>query len=315
MSLISEEPSEGLMRELRVLANSVKPARRPWWQPSLAIAGTAAVTFGIVVLTMAPSKARAYDSILAATNRQSTFLLSVDSNDEGTDKHVNIVGVDGTFTIRGEEGSLVQFGKGALSVYDPKENTVTRIKLSGIVDPQTIGKMVQSGISEGLKQMDLKKTLREYEQKYGKDHIKISGVTHEDGKDVYHVTMDSPQESSRVQMLVDANTDLPQRIDVEDKDSDSGTKHNSTIRMQFGAQVDPKLVAPDFPKNAKVVDIDLGNLIGGAMKGVGGAMTGMGEALKNLGPMIQQGMKEGMKDGKDPHFNFNFGSSQDGDKN
>ena len=299
MSLINEEPSEALLRELRVLASKVAPSKRPWWKPSLAIGGTIAAACGIFALILTPTRAKAYDSIIAAASQQNTFQLAVDSTEDGIVKRVNIMGVDGKFTIRGDDGGLVQFDKGTMRVYDAKENTITQIKMGGIVDPQMIGKAVQSGISEGLKQMDLKKTLREYEEKYGKDHIKISTVTREDGRDIYHVTMDSPKESERVKMLVDANTDLPERIDVEGKDSDGSVKHDSTIRLQFGAQIDPKLMAPDFPKNAKVIDIDLGALMGGALQGVG-------ESLKGLGPMIEQSLK-GVKD---PQVNLDLGSNK-----
>jgi len=318
MSLVNEEPSENLLRELRVLASNVKPARRSLWMPSLAITGAVAAIAGIVTLTamtLTPKKASAktFDMLVAAAGQQNTFQFAVNSEENGKTNHFTIVSVDGKFSMRTDEGALMLFDKGSMRIYDPKENTITQIKLGGIVDPTTIGQAVQSGIADGMKQMDLRKTLREYQEKYGKDHIKISPVAEENGKDVYHVTMDNPKESGRVRMLVDANTDLPERIEVEDAGPDGGLKHNATIQMQFGAQVDPKLLMPDFPKNAKTVDIDLGALLSGAMKGLGGGsedMKGMGESLKGLGkdigPMIEKSLK-GLKDNKP---NFNFGSEK-----
>lgn len=308
------------------MASKVKPARRAIWQPGLAVAGAFALTCGIAVLMMAPSKATAktFDTLVAAAGQVKTFQFSVDSDEHGKQSHILIAGSGGRFTIRTEEGALMQMDKGTMQIFDPTENKITRMKFGDFVDPTMIAEQVQEGMAAGFKEMNLKKTLEDYKLKYGKDHIKISPITRENGVDVYHVTMNSPNESGKVAMTIDAATDLPQVIDVHDKDSDDGSPHFSTVRMKFGTQVNAELAAATFPKNAKIVDIDLGALMSGALKGLDGNMNDLDgsmnefgkhmkgtkgdmKGLKNLGPMIKESLK-GLKGPKGEHLNIDIGS-------
>jgi hypothetical protein len=64
-------------------------------------------------------------------------------------------------------------------------------------------------------------------------------------------------------------------MEVEGRD-DNGNWHRATLmEMRFGNEVDPSLLRANFPKDAKVEEIDLGGLIEGAMKGL--------EGLGNIG--------------------------------
>jgi len=276
MSLVNEEPSEDLLRELRVMASKAVSKKRVWWQPGLALAGAIAVTCGVVVLTMTPSKATAhtFDTLVAAVSQVNTFQFSVDSDEGGNKSHVVIHCAGGRFTIQTDEGAFVDFDKGTMRVFDPKENSVTELKLGNIVDPKMIGEAVQSGIAAGLKEMDLKKRLKEYQEKYGKDHIQITPVTQENGKSVYHVTMVSPDDPSEVRMLVDANTDLPESIDVTEKGEGGKVKEKSVVHLRFGGQIGKELTMPKIPKNAKVNSLDLNTMISGAMAQMGNSMKG-----------------------------------------
>ena len=313
MSAITEEPSEQLLRELRVMASKVTPAKRPWWQPGLAIAGAAAVTVGVVTLTMTPSKATAhtFDSLMAAAAQVNAFRFTVNSHENGHETKVAIQGSDGRFSIKTDEGAQMEFNKGLMRIYDPHENTLTELNVGSVVDPEMIANEVQAGIAEGMKELDLKKKLAEYQQKYGKDHIQISPVTSENGHQVYHVTMEAPDEPSVVKMLVDANTDLPEKIQVNGKNK---SDNDSVVEMQFGVPARGENIPMQFPKNAKKVTIDIGAMLGEAMKQMGGDPKESGKNMKELeklGPIIEKAMKEGMKEGMKGgkgHVDFNFDS-------
>ena len=321
MSLVTEEPSQELLRELRVMASNVTPSKRPWWQPGLAIAGAAAVTVGVVTLTMTPSKATAhtFDSLMAAAAQVNAFQFNVNAHENGHETKVDIQGSNGRFSIKTDEGALMEFNKGVMKIYDPKENTLTELSVGTMFNPDMIANAVQTGISEGMKELDLKKKLKEYEQKYGKDHIQISPVTTENGHQVYHVTMEAPDEPSVVKMLVDATTDLPEKIQVKGK---NGSDEDTDVEMRFGGPERGENIPMQFPKNAKKVTIDLGAMIGDAMKEMGGNMKDSDKnfkgpesmkGLENLGPLIEKAMKEGMKENmKDSkgHVNFNFDSKK-----
>ncbi|AIE86577.1 LolA family protein [Fimbriimonas ginsengisoli] len=285
MSLVSEEPSENLLRNLRVMAKEAAPRKRRLWRPGLALAGTVAAGVIIASLSMLPTKASAktFELIEKAAQKVRTFRFSIDSSESGNHEFLTIAGADGRFTMRTNEGLLMRFDASSLSFYDPKENVVTSFKLGGLVDLKQVAKQVQSGLEEGFDHMDLKKMLKDYRDKYGKDQIQISAVTSEGGKDVYHVTMQSKTDPDRVEMLVDASTDLPEQIVVTGKERDGSWRQTLKMGMHFGTEIDPKELNVDFPASAKKVDIDLGALVGDAMKGVEAVGSAFDKIGKDLG--------------------------------
>jgi hypothetical protein len=272
-----EEPSDALMRKLRFAAKVAKPVRTPWWQSrmSFAVAGLAVAVVTGVALLPAQASAKTYAKVVEAVNRTNAFQISIQSPEKGDQDGLTIAGEDGRFCMRTNDGSLMEFANGAMSVYDQKEKTLTRLKFGKSIPMEELGQQIHSGFSEGFKQMDLKKMLREYGEKYGRDSIQITPERWQDGRRVYFVTLASKQEKDRVHLTVDAATDLPRRMEVEGRD-DNGNWHRATLmEMRFGNEVDPSLLRANFPKDAKVEEIDLGGLIEGAMKGL--------EGLGNIG--------------------------------
>ena len=100
--------------------------------------------------------------------------------------------------------------------------------------------------------------------------------------------MIAPDEPSQVRMLVDADTDLPQTIDVTEKDGTGKVKESSVIRMRFGGQLGSSVALPKIPKNAKVTTLDLSTMVSGAMNQAAGQMKGM----DNIGQAIDKAMKD-----------------------
>lgn len=270
-NLHSEEPSEEVMRRLRTSAREAKPARLPRWQIRTTVAAGLGAIALAVGLTMLPAKAsaRTYERLLKAAEQVHSFLFTVDSDENGKKESVRIAGLDGKVAIKSDDGALVQIGDGMVKVYDPEEKTITRIKMGNFLPVEEMMKGIQEGISEGLKGANLPAMLKEFEQKYGKNHIHISGVQNVDGKNIYTVELQAPDEPERVHMDVDADSDLPLFIQVE-KQVDGTWKKESTIRMNFGSQVDPSMLDVEFPAGAKVKDIDIDQMMKDGFKGFDG---------------------------------------------
>ena len=265
---MDREAPEALKRKLRAKAREKARPRVSWWSLSpVALVGVTAL--GMVAFTMLPAKAAAktFDLVVAAAQQVNAFQFSVVSNEKAKREFITIAGSDGHVYMRSEEGTFFQLDPGSMTIFDPDEKSVMRFKFGNLVDAKEVMNMVQSGIAEGMKEMDLKKMLKEYEAKYGRDNIRISPVAQENGHNVYHVSLASNQEPERVEMTVDAATNLPERLVVDSRDG--STWHNSvTMEMRFGARVDPSLLRSTIPANVKVQEIDLGAMVGDAMKGL-----------------------------------------------
>lgn len=270
---------EKLTRRLRVLAHETPSRRRnPFYLPASMAAGVAAV---VVVTTMLPAKASAksFDLIVAAAQRVDAFQFSIVSNENAKREYITIAGSGGQVYMRAGDSAVMEFGPGSMSVYDPDEKKVMRFKLGGLVDVDTIAREVRSGVAEGLKEMDLKKMLQDYRQKYGEKGVRISPITSEGGRRVYHVTLASQSEPERVEMTVDAATDLPDKLQVVTK----GARPLLTMEMRFGARVDPRFLRSSIPAGAKVEEIDLGAMVGDAMKGI----ETLGKEFEKMGSAAQ----------------------------
>jgi outer membrane lipoprotein-sorting protein len=261
---MDREAPEPLKRKLRLMAGEKSRRRMNWWSLSpVALVGVTAL--GMVAFTMLPAKAAAktFDLVVAAAQQVNAFQFSVVSNEKAKREFITIAGSDGHVYMRSEQGTFFQLDPGSMTIFDPDEKSVMRFKFGNLVDAKEVMNMVQSGIAEGMKEMDLKKMLKEYEAKYGRDNIRISPVS----QGVYHVTLASNQEPERVEMTIDAATNLPERLVVDSRDG--GTWHNEvTMEMRFGARVDPSLLRSTIPANVKVQEIDLGSMVGDAMKGM-----------------------------------------------
>lgn len=270
-NLHSEEPSEELMRNLRVMAKKPVRSHKAWWQSKLAWAGTVAAIAAIGALTLMPTKASAktYDRILQAAGSIDAFQFLINDHKDGKHGRVSIAGSEGNVCITTDEGTVFQVNKGVMKTYDPAKNTVTEMNLGGFIDQKTIMEGMKAGMSEAMKEMDLKQMLKDYEQKYGRDHIDISGAQEENGRKVYYVTLDDKEGKNRVEMTVDYDKDLPVRIAVEGKNDEGTWTQETLMEMRFGAEVDPADLEGNIPANAKREEMDVGDMIGDAFKEMG----------------------------------------------
>lgn len=278
---MDREPREDLVRKLRVMGQHM-PARSSWWRKSglpLALAGTTALVVGAVLMLPAKASAKSFDLIVAAAQRVNAYQFSIVSNENAKQENFTIAGADGHVYMRADGNVVMEIATDTLSFYDPQEKKILRMKFGGMVDPAMIADEVRSGISEGMKDMNLQKMLDEYRHKYGTRNLLVSPVTREDGQDVYHVRMSSDDQPERVEMTVDAKTDLPDTILVESREG-STWKTAVHIEMRFGNRVDPSLLRSSFPVGVKVEELDLGNVVGDAMKSLGDQMKGLGDEIK-----------------------------------
>lgn len=281
---MSEEASPELKRRLRNLAGMTRPRRNLSWMPKLAAAGAAAAgVVAVIMLTVTPTRANAFDRILQATQKANTFEFSVVSNEGGESRRFVIAAEDGRVGMRSDEGDLLQFDSGKMQTYDPKENVVTILDFGGVVDPKAITEAVNHGLQEGMQSMNLRQKLEEFKSQFGEQNIHIGPIQQKFGRSFYEVEMQKPGEHERVHMTVNAENDLPESIRV-DKLGENGTwDHEMHMEMKFGGGVDIDLAHPKFPADAKRVELDLSKMIKGMdLKGL--------QDLKNLKEI--QGLKE-----------------------
>lgn len=261
-------PSEALVRRLRVLAHET-PQRAPWWRSPLAaplsFVGTAALVVALTTMMPAKASAKGLDLLIQAADRINAFQFSIKADEGGKRETFSIAGSDGHVFMRTGEGGIMRFDPGSMEIYDKDENKIMRFKFAGVKGADEMAKQMRTGLAEGMKEFDLKKMLREYREKYGRGDVAISPVRDEDGHKVYDVTLSSAQEPERVEMTVDAATDLPEQIVVE---SNETHKNLMTMEMRFGNRVDPHLLSAPFPANAKVEELDLGKMMEEGMKGM-----------------------------------------------
>lgn len=260
------KPSDELLRKLRISARETAP-RRTWWRARLLPGALAVAAVALVVgvaLTPAKASAKTFELVQAATARVHVFQFFVNSDEAGKPQRLNIIGVNGRVAICGPQGELIRLERGGMSVYDPSEKRIIHFKFSGLPGTENMKDGVGQALADAVKEMDLQKMLADYRKRYGEQGIAISPVTRENGESVYHMTLAAPDEPERVEMTVDAATDLPERLQILPK---NGGKATLDMTMRFGEKVDPNLLNLDFPKNIPVEEIDLGNVTKGLYEG------------------------------------------------
>jgi len=262
------EPSPELMRKLRFAARVTKERKAPWFgRLSLVAVGFAAVATGILILIPSRSEAKTLDKFVRAVDQTNAFQFKIGSNEGGNAGSLSIAGQDGTVTMRTNEGGVMEFRTGELSFYDAEEKTITRMKFGKYLPMEEIAKGVKEGFAEGMKQMDIKKILRDYQKENGADQVQISPVRQEGTRRVYDVALGSKKQSDRITFKVDAATDLPFRMEVSSPDGNGRYRETVLMEMRFGNDVDPTALRANFPANAKVQEIDLGGMVDGVIKG------------------------------------------------
>jgi hypothetical protein len=262
------EPSPELMRKLRFAARVTKEKKSPWiGRLSLMAVGFAAVATGVLILLPSNGEAKTLDKFVRAVDQTNAFQFRIESKEAGDAGSLSIAGQDGTVTMRTDEGGVMEFRTGELSIYDADDKTITRMKFGKYLPMEQIAKEVKAGVAEGLKQMDIKKILRDYQKENGTEKVQISPVHFEGTRRVYDVVLGQTNEQERLTFRVDAGTDLPYRMQVAARDAGGGYRDTVLMEMRFGNDVDPKALHADFPANAKVQEIDLGGMVDGVIKG------------------------------------------------
>jgi len=250
-------------------------ARRPWVVGGLT-AGFAALALGAYLLSPKPAMAKSWTLVKQAVEQVRTFQMVVHT---GKEKDVRIATADGKMRVDSDDGTIVYMDNGRIQVYDPKQNTVTRVTIPGV----NLGQIIPEAVGEIASHIDLKQELAKFEKEFGSDNIKISPIYSKDGRQVYDVAMRDPKGKGEALLTVDAATDLPISINANDPSEKDGQVQ---ISLRYNDRLD---LEPTFPKNVKYEDVDLGNL------------KGMGIDTDKISKEIQEGIANGMKNmgGKD----------------
>ncbi len=241
-----------------------RPVRRPIWVAGMT-AGIAALALGAYMFAPKPAMSKTWGMVRQAVDKITSFRMMVTSVEGGkrtTDATITLS--ENGMLINADKGEIVYIDGSAMQIYDPEENTVVRMNLSGFT--KEIQQMVKEGIGAGLSQLNLKDMVADMEKEYGKENIKIDPIRSENGRDVYDIHMKDPKNGSQTMLTVDAQTDLP--IKIVEKSVDGGASKLEEVSIDYNGTYELK---PNFPKDAKYEDFDLGELIKMGMKFDGGA--------------------------------------------
>lgn len=224
-------------------------ARRPWMVAGLT-AGVAALAFGAYIMAPKPAMAKTWTLVRQAVERITSFQMAVKMIDSPKQEVVNIASANGKMRIDAGEGQIVYMDGQSIQVYDPKENSVLRLKFGDL----NIGDQLSQISGEIATHFDLKKEFADFEKKYGKENIQILPIRNENGRPVYDVRMNDPKEGAKVFMTVDAQTDLPTHIRTQGAKDEDG---DVDISLRYNDRID---IQPNLPKGVKIEELDLTNL-------------------------------------------------------
>jgi len=275
---------EDLKRRLRVMASGSKLRKQSRWAPRFAFTSACLVVIAALAMMFWPTtaSAKSFQKVIDATNMIKTFRLAIRVLEGGKEENVVVQGGGGIIDVQAPEGTHVQFAEGEIRVYEEKKNELNIIKLNGIVDEKMIEQFVQEGVNQGLGQLDVKKMLAQFKDEFGGQNAKVSDVFEQDGQMVYTVDLSSPKESERVKITVDADSDLPLRIQVNGE-------HEVDVRVEFGHAIDIQPMDKIVPKDAKRTEVDLGKMFQNGMEEFGkGLQKGMNFNSKEF----DRGMKQ-----------------------
>ncbi|MBX3119539.1 MAG: hypothetical protein KF784_10775 [Fimbriimonadaceae bacterium] len=233
-----------------------RPVRRPAWV-AVMTAGIATVALGAYFMSPKPAMGKTWLAVREAIEQITSFKMSVVTTEGGQRKTEAVITVsDEGILIEAEQGEIVYMDGKSMQVYDPKENTVTHLKMMGI--ESTIKEAVKTGVVEGLGAISLKDVIAEMEKDYGKENIKIGPSRTENGRQVFDVFMRNPKNGLQGSITVDEATNKPFRIISEELSN--GAKVINEITLEYNGRFNLK---PTFPKDAKYEEVDFSKLMQG----------------------------------------------------
>lgn len=274
---MGSEAPDSLKRKLRSYAAYSRVRKARPWVSRLVIASACAVGLlaGTMLMWPTSASAKTFEKVLNATNRAKSFQISVDVTEGASRKRVILTGATGLLDLRTEDGKHAQLALGKVCVYDPDEQTLTVLKFGDSEQMKALAEVAREGLTEGLEQFDVKKMLAEFKARYGEDNGKVSDIYTEDGRQVYAIQLQSPKDASSVKITVDADTDLPFRIQARDQ---SG--QDADMRIEFGVNPRIEPLEQTVPKNVTRREVDLGDVMNKA-GAFGQSMLKFGSAMGN----------------------------------
>jgi hypothetical protein len=275
-------PAE-LKANLRLMATA--PRRAPSvWPARLAMAGIAVIAATAIVISMVPAQAsaRTFQRVVSAVDDTRNFSFTMKVNDGGKTGNFVMSGTESSFNLHVADGTIMEMNSGRMRIYDAKKNEVTVLDMSGMVDLKDIAKEMGKELNKGIDEMDIKKMLKEYEAEYGKENIRISPLTQRFGKTMYDVDLQKPGEPERVHISVNADTDLPEQIQVE-KNREGGWSEELSMELRFGSEARTQSDAAKIPADAKVIELNIGKMMEkGFKEGFGKGKAADGEKIERL---------------------------------
>jgi len=284
---------EDLKRRLRVMASGSKLRRQSRWAPRFAFMSACLVVFAALAMMFWPAtaSAKSFQKVIDATNLIKTFRLAIRVFEGGKEENVIVQSGEGVLDVQAPEGGHVQIADNEVRYYDARKNELQVIKLGGMFDENLIEQVVREGVNQGLGQLDVKKMLAQFKEEYGGQNAKVSDVFEQDGQMVYTVDLANPKASERVKITVDAESDLPLRIQVDGP-------HEVDIRVEFGQAIDIQPIDRIVPADAKRTEYDISEMIEGGMKQLDdGFKFNKKEFERDFKALQKQLLKEGFSQG------------------
>jgi hypothetical protein len=263
-----------LMANLRLMATA--PRRAPSiWPARIAMVGLAAVAATAIVVSMTPrtASARSFQRVVSAVDGENGFSFSMSGSglDDKSGKFAgkfSMSGTDHSFKMHADDGTIMEMNLNQMRIYDPKKNEVLVLQLGGVIDMKQAAKEFSSNIDKAVEQMDIKKMLSNMEKEYGKENVKISPLLQRFGKTMYTVDLEKPGQPDHVHIDVNADTDLPEKIEMSKVQPDGNVQQEMVIQIRFGGAAVPETDHAEIPANAKVNELNIGKLMQDGLKGL-----------------------------------------------
>lgn len=253
---MGEHASSALAERVRAEASRRRPTPRFRW----AWAGTAVLAVGLfaaVALNPREAAAKAYDEVRTAVSSITSFYLKVQQKKEPSQPANLEFGYDGERLVAKVEGkTMVYFDGQTMQHFDEKKNTLYKVEV-----PSELVSMAKTAMTE----YDVAKMLAEFEAQCGRENIEWAGEQILDGRKLQGLRLKSEEEGFQAQVWVDSETRLPRLIEVAEK-KDGRLAEVLELDIQLNSGVKASLFEPEWPRDAKVEQVQPGQMFDGGFQ-------------------------------------------------
>ena len=257
----SSETPRGLRNRVEYLAR--QPQKAAWfnggfkWAAAVTAVSAAAIA-GVMFMTPTTSEAKTWEVVTDAYQDIRTMLIQIEMRESGRSESITLAMKGGSWRVAMSDEFDISFSRGELLMYKPGSNTAIVVDMTGFPIPIEPSMIVKEIVSE----LSVANLLKEAEAEIGKENILISPVYTEKGRRLYDVEVRDPKSGSHAFFVIDADTDLPVRLEIRGME-DGEPDMQGSMSFQFNGEVDDSWLGPVLPTGVKFEYIRPMDMAGG----------------------------------------------------